>query len=145
MKAPPRTVARVRDDREMAQLLHDRDRGDVEGVARRRLECADTALAEHDVVVAAREDVLGRQQPLLDGGREASLQHHRLARVTKLAQQRVILHVARADLEEVGVAIDELDLADVHHLGDELQIVRVGAGPEHLQAFLAETLKAVGG
>jgi hypothetical protein len=43
-----------------------------------------------------------------------------------------------------AVAADQLDLADVHHLGDELQVVRVGRAPQHLQPLLAEPLEAVG-
>ena len=38
---------------------------------------------------------------------------------------------------------DQLDLADVHHLGDHLQVVRVGGAPQHLQPLLAEPLEAV--
>ena len=71
------------------------------------------------------EDVLRRQQPLLDRRGDAALEHHRLARAAELAEQREVLHVARADLEDVGVLADHLDLAGVHHLGDELQVVRV--------------------
>ena len=44
-------------------------------------------------------------------------------RVPQLAEQREVLHVARADLEMSGVAADQLDLADVHHLGDDRQVV----------------------
>ena len=47
-------------------------------------------------------------------------------RVSELAQQREVLHVARADLQDVRVALDQLELADVHHLGDEQQVVPVG-------------------
>ena len=42
------------------------------------------------------------------------------------------------------VLADQLDLADVHHLGDQLQVVRVGGAAQHLQALLAEALEAVG-
>ena len=35
------------------------------------------------------------------------------------AQQCEVLHVARADLQHVGIARDELDVADVEHFGDD--------------------------
>ena len=58
------------------------------------------------------------------------------ARPAQLPQQREVLHVAGADLEDVRVALDELDLADLHHLGDELEIVAIGGRAQHLQARL---------
>ena len=64
--ATPRPVARVGDDRQMTQLLHDWNRRDVERVARVVLERSDAALTQDHVVVAAAQDVLRRQQPLLD-------------------------------------------------------------------------------
>src|SRR6266850_1189196 len=140
---PTGAVARVGDDRQVTQLLHDRNRGDVERVARRGLERADAALAQDHVVVAAREDVLGREQPFLDGRGDAALEQHRLAGVTELPQQRVVLHVARAHLEDVAVLRDQLDLADVHHLGDDLEVVRIGRAAQHAQPLLAETLEGV--
>ena len=96
-------VARVGHDRQVTQFLDDRDRGDVERVARRRLERPDAALAEDHVVVAAGQDVLRRQQPLFDRGGDAALEEHRLAHVAELAEQREVLHVPRADLEDVRV------------------------------------------
>ena len=54
-----------------------------------------------------------------------ALEQHGLAHVPQLAQQREVLHVARADLVDVDVAVHQLDLAEVHHLGHELQVVLV--------------------
>ena len=63
--------------------------------------------------------------------------------MTQLAQQREVLHVARADLQNVGVALHQLELADVHDLRHQLQIVAVGRAAQHAQAFFAEPLEAV--
>ena len=60
----------------------------------------------HDVHVAAGEDVFGRKQPLFDRRRDAALQQDRCARVAELTQKREVLHVARADLEDVRIAFD---------------------------------------
>ena len=79
---------------------------------------ADAALAQDHVVVAAGQDVLARQQQLLDGGRDAALEQHRLAHLAQLAQQVEVLHVARAHLEAVDVGQHGLDLRDLHDLAD---------------------------
>src|SRR3990172_2752863 len=68
------TVAGGGDDGKGAELLHERDGVDVHGVAGGGLEGADAALAEDDVGVALGEDVLGGEEPLLDGGGHAALQ-----------------------------------------------------------------------
>ena len=41
------------------------------------------------------------------------------------------------------VPLDQLELADVHHLRDELEVVPVGRAAQHLEAFFTETLEAV--
>ena len=54
-------------------------------------------------VLPRGDDVLGRHQQLLDGGAHAALEQHGLAQLAHRLQQREVLHVARADLEDVGV------------------------------------------
>ena len=63
--------------------------------------------------------------------------------MTQFAQQRVILHVARADLEDVAVATDDVDLADVHDFRDQLHVFRVRRIAQQSEAFFAQPLKAV--
>jgi len=58
----------VDDDRQVGQLPHQRDRVQVQGEPGRGLEGPDPPLAEHHAAIALGEDVLGGQQPLLDGG-----------------------------------------------------------------------------
>ena len=61
-----------------------------------------------------------------------------------LGQQRVVLHVARADLHDVGDLQHGVDVAHVHQLGDDRQAglrLRLGEQP---QALLAEALEGVG-
>ena len=59
------------------------------------------------------------------------------ARLPDFGEQVEILHVAGADLEHVGIAIDQLDAARVHHLGDDRHAVLVAGVAEDLQPFLA--------
>ena len=75
----PARVAGVDDDRQVRVALDDGHGGDVERVARGVLERADAALAEHHLLVAVGEDVLGGQQQLFDRAHHAALQQHGLA------------------------------------------------------------------
>ena len=52
-------------------------------------------------------------------------------------EQREVLRVARADLEDVGVLRDKLDVARVHHLRDDRQAGLVARGGEDVEALLA--------
>ena len=62
--------------------------GQVERVARGRLEGADAALAEDDVRVAGGDDVLGGHEPLLDRGAEPRLSMTgRAARPTAMSSE----------------------------------------------------------
>ena len=94
---------------------------EVERVARRALEGPDPALAEDHLRVPLLDDVLGRHQELLDRGRRAALQQHRLRRPADLGEQVEVLHVPRADLDHVGDLDHRLDVARVHQLGHERQ------------------------
>jgi thiamine biosynthesis protein ThiI len=136
-------MRRVHDHRQVRQPLRDRDRADVQGVPGGLLERADAALAEHDVQVAALSDVFGGHQPFLDGGVHAALEHDRLAHAADRLQQREVLHVARADLEHVRVAGDQVHVAGVDHLGHHRQAGRLAHLGEDLQPGLAQPLERV--
>src|SRR6185312_9398995 len=129
--------------RKVRELLEHGDRGDVHGVARVGLEGADAALAKHEVVVAAGEDVFGGEQNLFNGGGDAALEQAGLAHVPELAEQVEVLHVARTDLEAVDVREHDLDLRDLHDLGDDEQAVFIGSLAHDLQPFNAHALEAV--
>jgi hypothetical protein len=115
---------------EMRKLLHHRYGRNVHSVARIVFESADAALAQDHVVVAARQDVFCGQQQLFDGGRNAALQQHRLALIPQLAQQIVILHVARAHLEDIGILADQRNLRLVHDFADHQQPMAVCRRPQ---------------
>ena len=61
-------VAGIDNNRQMRKLLDERDGIEIEREARGRVEAADTSFAEDDPIVATRQHVLSRHQPLLDGG-----------------------------------------------------------------------------
>ena len=58
-------------------------------------------------------------------------------------EQPVVLHVAGADLQHVGVFADEVDVFDGDDFGDDGQARFVAGGGEQLQAFFLEALEAV--
>ena len=129
----------------MRELLHHRNGRQVERVAGVSLEGADAALAQDHIVVAAVHDVLSREQPLLDGGRGAALQQHRLAHLAQRLEQVVVLHVARAHLQDVHQLRHQRNLGVVHHLADDQQAVPVSSCAQPLQRRLAQALEAVRG
>ena len=67
-------VRRVDEDREMAAFLDRGNDGEVEGIAGEVGEGADAAFAEHDVVVAFREDVFGGHKEFVESGGHAALE-----------------------------------------------------------------------
>ena len=108
------------------------------------LERPDAALAQDDVRVARADDVLGGHQPLLDRRAVAALEHDRPGDPPDVAQQRVVLHVPGADLEDVGVLGDDVDLVRLHHLGDDRQTGPLAGLGEVAQALDAQALERVG-
>ena len=102
------------------------------------------ALAEDHLAVALRQDVLGRHQQVLDRRAHPPLQEDGRPGPADLLEQVEVLHVPGADLDDVGVPLDQLDLARVHDLGDDRHAEPLAGGLEHLQAVLAQPLEAVG-
>ena len=91
----------------------------VERVAAVVGERPHAALAEDHVVVAAGHDVLGGHQPLFERRAHAALQQHRLAALAHPLEQREVLHVPRADLDDVGRLLHGRGVFGVHQFGDD--------------------------
>ncbi len=143
--AQPGAVARIRHHRQVGQLLHQRDRREVEQVARRRVEAADAALAENDLAVPLGEDVLRAHQQVGDRGRHATLEQHGFADAPDGAEQGIVLHVARADLDAVGHVRHQVRALVVQRLGDDGEARLATREREHGEPLLAEALKGIGG
>ena len=71
------------------------------------------------------------------------LSRRRLFHLAQFAQQVEVLHVARADLEDVDVGQHKLDLRDLHDLADHEQVELVARFAQQLEAFEAEALERV--
>ena len=89
-------------------------------------------------------DVFGRHEQFLDGGAEAALQHDGAAAAAQHFEQREVLHVARADLQDVGVFGDQVDVAVAHDLGDDSETGGFTRFGEQFQAFAFHALEIVG-
>ena len=99
----PGAVAGVEDHRQVGERFEHRDGVDIGGVAGGGLEGADAALAQDHPPVAVREDVFGRHQQLFDRGGDAAFEQHRVLAFAGGVQQGKVLHVARADLQHIGI------------------------------------------
>ena len=136
-------VAGIGDDGEMRQFLNDRNGVQVEQIARRRVEAAQPTLAQHHLVVAFGEDVFRAQEQIGDGGRHSALEQHRLAQTTDCLEQRVVLHVAGADLDAVPVLGHEFCPRLVHCFGHDGKPGFLASKGEQLESRFSQTLKRV--
>src|SRR3712207_254841 len=118
--AAPRSVRRVHDHGQVRQPLGYDDRREVEREARAGFEGADAPLTQHHVVSPGGDNVLSRQEPLLDRRREPPLEDDAVVcagyRGPHALQQREVRHVASAYLQNLRVLHDELYVVGVHDL-----------------------------
>ena len=95
-------MARVHEDGQVASLLDDGHGREVERVARGGLERADAALAQDDVGVALARTYSALISHSSIVARQAALEEDRQAGPADGLEEREVLHVARADLEDVA-------------------------------------------
>ena len=128
----------------MAEPLHGGHHAEVERVAGVIGERADAAFAEHYLVVAFAHDVFGGHQEFVECGATCRVSAARaFAGASGALEQRKILHVAGADLDDVGVFFDQIEGFVVDGFGDDAQAVLFANLGQNLQAVIAEALKAV--
>jgi hypothetical protein len=129
----------------MGQGANHGNGGKVESVPGGALECPDPPLAENDVGIAFREDVLGGEEPFLDGRGHAAFQKDGVGNATEFAKKVEVLHVPCPDLETVDHARHRLDLANIHHLADDPQTGDRAGFAEPLEGFFAVALEGIRG
>ena len=81
-------VARVDENREMAETLDRRHDAQIKSIPGVVGECTYTALTEGDVVVALAEDVLGGHEEFFESGGHAALKQDRFAGASGTLEQR---------------------------------------------------------
>ncbi|MNK71396.1 hypothetical protein D3C87_908460 [compost metagenome] len=94
--------------------------------------------------VALVEDVLGGHEPLLEGSSGAALEHDGFGEAADLLEQREVLHVAGAELEDVGVVSAQLHVLRVHDLGNDGHLQGLAGLREKLEPLFSESLEGIG-
>ena len=139
------SVAGVDDDGQVGQFVEDGYYTQVQGVAGFGFEGADAAFAHDDFAVPFGHDVFGGHEPFADGGHHAAFQEYGAFGFADGFEETVILHVAGADLENIGVFGNEIDLIGGHDFGDEWESGGFAGFFEEFESFFFQTLEAVGG
>jgi len=138
------TVGRIDENGEVAALFYRGDYREIERVAREIGEGADTAFTEHDVVVAFGEDVFGGHEEFIESGGHAAFEKDGKLGAACSFEEREILHVASADLDDIGVLFDEVEGFVVDGFGDDAEAEFLANLGEDFQAGEAESLKGIG-
>src|SRR5581483_1882560 len=97
-----------------------RHRSKVEGVARMLGKSSNAPLAEDYVVIALCHDVFRREQPFFECRGHSSLQQDGELRPASSPQERKVLHVTSADLNDVAVLFDQINMRFFERFGDDL-------------------------
>lgn len=72
-------------------------------------------------MVPFRQNIFGRRQKLFNRGTHTPFQKHRLTDSSHLAQQVKILHVAGANLQQIGIFGNQSDIIRAHDFGHNRQ------------------------
>ena len=102
----------------MCFRLQDWNGAQIEGVAGRGLERANSALTQNYVGVALVEDVFGAQYQIVNRGTEPALEKNGKRAAPHFFQERKVMHVASAHLKTVCVFLNHGEIARVHDFSD---------------------------
>src|SRR5208337_2041223 len=141
----PGSVGRIGDHGQVREIAGESYGRQVDGVAHLGFESLNAALAENDLLVASRQQILGGEQPLFHRRGGASLQQDGLVDGGETAQQGEVLHVAGADLQHVDVLADDVHILGAHDFGDHGQSGFFASFAENLECLQAKALKVVWG
>src|SRR5258708_6748597 len=136
-------VAGINHDRQVAQALYRGHDAEVERVARVIGKSPDAALAQDDLVIAFAHDIFRGHEKFFERGGHATFQQHRLARLARFFEQGKILHVARANLDDVSVFFDEIERFVVNGFGHYAHSVALANFRHDLQRFEPQSLKCI--
>ena len=113
-------VGWIYDYRQMGNSTNRWYGSEIERITSVLRECANTSLAQDDIVISFGHDVLGREQPFLECCSHSSLQQHRQLRTASSLQKGKVLHAASANLNDIAVLLDKIDIRLVDRFRDDL-------------------------
>ncbi len=113
-------MARVDHNRQMGMHFHQRHSRDIQVVADHRLKGSDAALTEDHIFVAARVNIFSRHQEFLHGCGKAAFQQNWLFGTPQLLEQHKVLHIARAQLDDIDIG-KQIQVLFAHDFGDNRQ------------------------
>src|SRR5262245_1972415 len=114
-------MTRIDKHREVRQLFEYRNRAQIESFARLGFIRSDSPLTENDSSVAFGRYIFGGKQKLLDGSAQSPLEHDRFVKLTNVREQLEVLHVARSDLQNIGVLTHDFQVPRIKNFGDDRQ------------------------
>jgi hypothetical protein len=117
--------------------------GNVERVAGPLLERANATFTQNQAFFTSREDVLGGEHPLLHRLRESTFEENWPSGSSNFLEQREILCISRANLQDIGVLGDQIDISGVHDFGHEQHLVLLSGSSTEFQALFAHALETV--
>ena len=80
---------------------------------------------------------------LFDRRGHAALQQHRLLHFAESAQQVIVLHIARAHLQDINHGQNHGNLRRVHHFAANEQSVLVGGVAHQFERLFTHALEAI--
>ena len=137
-------MAGVHQHRQVGGLFQNGDGGGIQCGPCGGQAALHTALAQDHLLIAAGEDILRRQQEFLHRGGQTPLQHHRAAQLAQRLQQRVVLHIPGAHLQDVHV-LQQRELGYVGDLRDYGQTGVTARLHQQLHTDPAQSLKRIRG
>ncbi len=142
-KALARPVTRIDEDWQVRQSLGGRDDGQIERVAAVIGERSDAPFAENHLIVAAGQYVFRGHEPFFQRGAHATFEQHRLARLRYPLEEREVLHIAGANLNDVDCLLNRRGMIGVHQLGNDADARALTSLLEDFQALQSHALERV--
>src|SRR5205823_13070595 len=116
----PGAVGRIYDYRQMRNSTNRWYGREIERITSVLRECANASFTQDDIVIPVGHDVLGREQPFLECCSHSSLQQDRQLRTTSPLEKGKVLHAASANLDDIAVLLDKIDIRLVDRFRDDL-------------------------
>src|SRR5439155_23517600 len=127
----------VHEYRKVAAFFHPGNDRKVQRVPGKIGERAYAALAEHHVVISFRQNIFGSHQEFIERGGHPPLKQNWPLGTSRALKKRKILHIARTDLDYVGIFLNQIKRFVVDGFGDDPKAKLVANFGQNFQAGLS--------